>query len=660
MSAPPPTPSSLGGTGSEEAEHWMAAHFGPGVLPPFSFIYGGTPSEQFIRDWQFIHQRRPPDGPRTEHVFRYTDPETRLQLCCECCLFDDFPAIEWVVKLRNEGSEDTPLLDQIQALDVTFTRKQNGDLVLRRALGSSATRSDFAPVEELLRPNAPVTLAPVGGRSSNTTALPFFDVGSVGEGGVMVGIGWSGQWAASVVRNEDSSWQVRAGMELTHLRLHPGEEIRTPRVLLLGWQGNDHVDGHNLLRRFILAHHMPQNDGKPVALPFACSGSPAYFDPTNKGPEFNDATEENQIAYAQRYHELGLAADYWWIDAGWFEGGWPNGVGNWSIRKDGFPNGLRPVSEAVKKLGMGFLLWFEPERVYQGTWLDREHPEWILRLPGSPRGLLDLGNEEARRWLTDHISGLIEREGINVYRQDFNMDPLPYWRAADPPDRQGMAEIRHVEGLYAFWDELLQRHPGLIIDNCASGGRRIDLETVSRSVVLWRTDYQYFEPNGYQSHTCGISRYLPSTSTGCGSPDPYVFRSSMNNGLTLGWNLYQDDFRVEQARRLVEEFRRVRHLFFGDFYPLTPHRVTDDTWIAYQFHREDLREGMVLAFRRPQSPYVTARLALKGLSPTARCELTFADSGMQHVCSGNELAEGLDVTIESAPGSALITYRQCP
>jgi hypothetical protein len=69
-------------------------------------------------------------------------------------------------------------------------------------------------------------------------------------------------------------------------------------------------------------------------------------------------------------------------------------------------------------------------------------------------------------------------------------DPLPYWRANDAPDRQGMAEIRHVEGLYEFWNDLLRRHPGLVIDNCASGGRRIDLETISRSIPLWRSDWQ--------------------------------------------------------------------------------------------------------------------------------------------------------------------------
>ena len=148
-----------------------------------------------------------------------------------------------------------------------------------------------------------------------------------------------------------------------------------------------------------------------------------------------------------------------------------------------------PVSAAAEKNGLKFLLWIEPERVRVGTWLDRERPKWVLKtLQHMTTGLLNLGNKDARRWLTDTISGLID-EGISVYRQDFNMDPIDYWKFADKKTRQGITEIRHVEGLYEFWDELLRRRPGLLIDNCASGGRRLDLETVSRSMALWRTDY---------------------------------------------------------------------------------------------------------------------------------------------------------------------------
>ncbi len=420
-----------------------------------------------------------------------------------------------------------------------------------------------------------------------------------------------------------------------------------------------------MLRRFILTHHTPQKDGQPVTMPLACMGKWEIFEIAN------EATEQNQIAFAERYHQLGLDAEYFWIDAGWFEGYWPNGVGNWLARKDGFPNGLKPLSNALKKLGMGFLLWFEPERVYDGTWLDREHPEWILRATSTPNGLLNLGNPEALKWLTDYISLMIENEGISIYRQDFNMNPLPYWRGADEVDRQGMSEIRFIEGLYAFWDELLARHPGLIIDNCATGGRRLDLETISRSFPLTRTDewdqhqqdeWDLYNSNGHarQCHAYGLNLYLPCSGTFSNEPAIYDFRSALSGGMNLHWNPYAADFPVEQAKRLIGEFKRLRPFFYGDFYPLTPHSISDYVWMAYQFHREDLKQGMFLAFRRPNSSDLTARLKLRGLLPSARYELNFEDTGNKQTFTGEALAAGIDVTIEPAPGSLLVTYHECP
>ena len=658
----------------KKVETFFSTHFAAGVLPPFSFsLFGGLTPEQrkssseFLNDWQFSQETKPLDDTKTEHTFTYTDPQTSLKARCVCTAFSDFPAVEWLLTFENCGKDDTPIIENVQALDIEITRESEGEFVLHRALGSSASRMDFAPVDDVMPPNSNIKLAPIGGRSSNTHVLPFFNIEAPVENpdedggeGVMVGIGWSGQWAAELIRDDGTSLKVRAGMELTHLKLHPGEKIRTPRILLLFWQGHDRMRGHNLLRRFILAHHTLLKDGNPIIGPLAASGGAACAAPLPGFAEFNKATEHNQIALAERYRQFGLDNEYWWIDAGWFEGHWPNGVGNWFPRKDGFPNGLKPVSEAVKKMGMGFLLWFEPERVHQGTWLDTEHPEWVLKLPGNPNGLLNLGNPEAHRWLTEHISGMIENEGIAVYRQDFNIDPLPFWRATDEPDRQGITEIRYIESLYSFWDELLARNEGLIIDNCASGGRRIDLETTSRSIPLWRTDYRYFEPNGYQCHTYGLNFYLPCSGTGNGYPDIYAFRSSMNCAVVLGWNLYLPDFPVEQARSLIDEFKKVRPFFYGDYYPLTEHSINDDVWIGYQFHREDMRQGMFLVFRRPESPYLSARLKLSGLSPSGNYELNFEDTGAKITFTGEELANGIDVTIDDAPGSLLVTYRECP
>ena len=88
-----------------------------------------------------------------------------------------------------------------------------------------------------------------------------------------------------------------------------------------------------------------------------------------------------------------------------------------------------------------------------------------------------------------------------------------YEERDDTEDRQGITEIKHVTGYLAYWDELRRRHPDMLIDSCASGGRRNDLETMRRAVPLWRSDYA-FEPVGHQCMTYGISLWLPFHGTG--------------------------------------------------------------------------------------------------------------------------------------------------
>jgi alpha-galactosidase len=316
------------------------------------------------------------------------------------------------------------------------------------------------------------------------------------------------------------------------------------------------------------------------------------------------------------------------------------------------------VTQAAKDWGgKGFVVWFEPERVYEGTRIDREHPEWVTALPGNPNRLFNLGDPGALAWLTDEISGFIRSEGVTIYRQDFNFDPAPYWKAMDGPDRVGVAEMKHIEGLYAFWDALLARNPGLLVDNCASGGRRIDLETIGRSIPLWRTDYSYFEPNGYQCHTYGLHFFLPASGTGNNNPQKYHFRSSLGGAVVLGWEL-NNAFDVTQALEDVAEFKSLRAYLFGDYYPLTEYSTSDEAWAAFQWDRPEERDGIVLAFRRPLAATAAIVVKLQGLDAGADYEVSFEDYGIAVFKSGRELASGLSVKIAEAPGSLLVKYRR--
>jgi alpha-galactosidase len=638
----------------DKASTFIQTYLAMGKTPPFSFLYGGRPAASFLTKWNVTEE---PPIVTDEKVIRTTafaDPSTGLIVRSVCTVYKDYPAVEWVLNFKNTSRANTPFIDEIQAVDAELPFAGKGDAVLHRAAGSDDKPTDFMPIDEPLLPGREISFGVQEGRSSGRGALPFFNVELPG-GGVVAGLGWTGLWQASVARNAAGTARLKAGMKRTHFVLLPGEEVRSPSIALIFWAGEDRFAGHNAFRRFVLKHHTPQKDGRPVVMPLASSAGNGGPAPCNE----NSCTSERwSVATAYRYAQFGLAPEVWWIDAGWFDGSqasWWEGVGNWTVNRANFPNGLRPVSDAARQLGMGFCVWFEPERVFKGTRLDREHPEWLIRKPGADSALLNLGLPAARKWMTDYISDTIEREGITVYRQDFNFDPQEYWRGADSPDRIGISEIKHIEGLYAFWDELLKRHPGLLIDNCSGGGRRLDLETISRSVPLWRSDYPFTEFT--QSQTYGIHLFLPCNGTGNITPETYNFRSTISSALIVNWNL-SGAFPVRRAQNLLAEYKRLRPYFYGDFYPLTGYSDRDSDWLAYQFDRPETQDGMALAFRRSQCETPTCAVKLRGLNPDLSYEIFFEDYGIKIVKTGASLLkEGLELKIPEAAGSLLITYR---
>ncbi len=463
---------------------WIGkAHAAPAHLP-FSFHYGGKKITGIPKEWNPVVTARHIDANIDETIAEGTDSATGLTIRVELWEYRDFPVVEWVVWFSNTGSAPTPVLSDIMAIDSTFT----GDApVLAHCNGDFYAEEGYTPRDTALQEGSVLTFAPNGGRPSDG-AFPYYRLQFAGSG-VTLAIGWPAQWCATFT-GVAGGVSVRAGQQQTHLRLLPGEHIRTPRITVLCWQG-DATRGINLWRRWYLAHILPRPDGQPLAPLLAVAG-------TDEGEEFTAATEENQLRYQDKFIGEGFDFDVWWIDAGWYpcrdeqgERKWWR-TGTWTPDPERFPHGLKAIADNAAKHGARLLLWFEPERVTQGSQLFQQHPEWLLQItPPDFSALLNLGNPACREWLTNHICALIQQNGIGVYRQDFNFPPLDYWRNEELEDRQGMRENLHVQGYLQFWDDLLARNPGLWIDSCASGGRRNDLETMRRAVPLHYTDYGY-------------------------------------------------------------------------------------------------------------------------------------------------------------------------
>ena len=635
--------------------------------PPFSFVLDGTSSRQLLEEVTPRRETERLDAARCRQTLTYALPEPGLEVRCEAVVYNDCPAVEWVVHFKNIGHADSAIIEDIQALDLEAERAAGErELVLNYASGSNNAVDDFAPQKLVLGPRCDRVFAADHGRSSSRSpdgVMPFFNVQGDG-GGIIAAVGWTGQWSARFRRDDGRRLTVQAGMERTRLKLHPGEEIRTPRILLLFWRG-EWLHGQNLFRRFILDHCSPRPGGNRLLAPIAQSS-------------FGTIPAKEHLLRIERLKDVPF--DHYWIDAGWFGDcqvtqQWYAQAGSWKVNPRLYPEGLKQIGQAAAAAGRKFIVWFEPERVYKGSELDRDHPDWLLGKDAAWRqglglenwqenALLNLGHPQARQWITDRISLIITQEGIDVYRQDFNIDPLAFWRHTDEPEREGMTEIRYVEGLYAFWDELLRRHPNLLIDNCSSGGRRLDLETTRRSIPLWRSDLQcsaYYSPLGSQSQTLALSYWLPLHSCGCREAgDRYDFRSALSSNIIACWvGIEHPAFPVEWARRMVAEAVAVREFFYGDLYPLTEYSLSEEVWLAYQMDRDDLGEGVILAYRREKCPYASASLKLHGLQPDAEYIVRDWDTGVESPRTGRSLMQdGLTVTMRDAPSSAIIGYKK--
>jgi alpha-galactosidase len=615
---------------------------------PFSFVYGGKPSAELLKDWQHTAASRElPD--RTRYEVAWIEPRSGLRVVAEVIAYKRYPAVDWVLRFQNTGKQDTPILEDVQALDVTLaTGNAQQPAVLHHLAGDDCSPRSFMPLESPLPVGGAIRLAPQGGRSSNGT-FPFFNFECQGSG-LFTAVGWTGQWAASFQRGPDGLTRLRGGMERTHLLLHPGETIRSPRILLMAWQG-DRMAAHNRFRRLMLFHYTPKEQSRPVALPIFWQ----CYDRYHGHPAW--PTEAGQCRAAEMAAKTGC--DFLWLDAAWFPGDFPNGVGNWFCKPKAFPNGLKPVSDACHKLGLRFIVWFEPERVAAGSQIAREHPEFVFG--GAGGGLFKLNDPAARQWLTDLLVRRIRDFGMDWYRNDFNMDPLPAWRRNDAPDRQGMTEIRYVEGHYALWDAIIASKPGLFIDNCASGGRRIDIETLRRSVPLWRSDTACQAGRGdwHQAQAIGMSYYLPLHQICAWTTDAYEMRSSSGPGAIVQFAYLDGGFSAEAAKQAVAEVKENQKYFYGDFYPLTDCSTEPDRFVAYQVHRPDLDAGLVLAFRRAKCNVPRIEAALGGLNPKLSYEVEFIDQQRNKTTKtlgGRSLRDNLPLYIPQPGASLLVRY----
>jgi hypothetical protein len=239
--------------------------------------------------------------------------------------------------------------------------------------------------------------------------------------------------------------------------------------------------------------------------------------------------------------------------------------------------------------------------------------------------------------------------------------------------RDGITEAKYISNLYAYWDSLRSKFPSLLIDNCASGGRRLDFEAMRRSVPLWRSDKSPWNPLEMQNQTFGLSDWLPFHGSGADMSAgvaglPYAFKSGMGAVSISAWPFAEPLTSAFWAvgKSELAKWQSVRDLFVGDYYPLISYNAESDTnyfrrndiWMAWQYDRPDLGRGLAQVFRRAENKQTTQSIRFQGLKATGNYKIFEQDSPAKvSILSGQVLMNnGFSVTLDTSNKAAVIVY----
>jgi len=643
----------------------------------FSFTYDGQPiGPDFPADWQATTR---PGALAT--TLRHASGLTVVR---ESRVFPELDAVEYTLRFRNESQSALPMLAEVHALDVTFEGGAAKGASVVSCGGGRAEAvfppKDFAVTKTALGFSAPVqdqlTLRGDRGLPSSVN-LPFFFIENEARAaGIYVGIGWTGNWTATVAADpRGKALHIQGGMADLAVRLQPGEEISGPTILIGGFQG-PLDNGVNRLRRVIRDHYTPSVGGRELVAPVLYT---TWFD---IGAELD---EKLFCTLADRAAELGQ--EIFLLDAGWYAGTptapytnmrttWDaisRSLGNWEQgeERSRFPSGLAVLADYVRSKGMQFGLWFEPERVGPESFLTRTHRDWVTFIPNRKWGFVDFGKTEVQDYFCRIFDRYIKETGLRYIRWDHNSEvPASFWAARDSADRRGISEIRHLEGMHRVEDWIRKNHPDVIFESCAGGGQRIDLATLERRHTIWISD-QTMDPQIVRFHLEGLNQFVPGhrqaiafaamrntlRQPGATFPD-LAYQCRFGGAFGLAGRLHEwPPAMREQARKHFDVFKKIRRFLSEDYYLLGGQSRTLDVWSGWQFHDPRASEGFVQAFR-VRSPEPRKKLVLKGLDPKSEYQFTDPYTGQTLKASAASLlSDGLEFDLPLM-ASRVLVYRR--
>ena len=441
---------------------------------------------------------------------------------------------------------------------------------------------------------------------------------------------YSGNFEAAVECSQYESSRFVMGIHPYHFcwTLAPGESFTSPEAALVcspcGFAQMSR-QFHRTIRNHLLRDPYSHRR-KPVLLN---SWEATYF----------DFTADKLVEIAKEASLLGM--ELFVMDDGWFgsRNDDNSGLGDWRINKTKLPEGLESLVAKINDMDMAFGIWVEPEMVNENSDLYREHPDWVLHIPGrSPaRGRGQLVLDFSRKDIRDHIyrqlQAVFSSAPIAYIKWDMNRSLTDVWSAALPAERQGEVYHRYVLGVYDLLERLHHDYPHILIEGCCGGGGRFDGGMLYYTPQIWCSDdsdavdrlkIQYgtsfcYPPSCMGAHVSAVPNEQNGRIT------PLETRGVVAISGAFGYEMDLKKCTKEEKaeiRRQIQLYKTHYDLICqGDYYRLSS-PFENPSFTAWEHVSADKREAVVsLVFgnQRPASPF--HRLRLKGLDASLQYQV---------------------------------------
>lgn len=595
---------------------------------------------------------------------RQKDNYYPLQIISYYRLLPEYDIIEKWIEISNTGNAEYILIENIQSGSL-WLPSSNYELTHL----SGALRNEFQPQVTMLT----YGVKSVQAKDFKSYGAPYFAVRPAGQrmennGDVWYGqLHYSGNWNLDFEKLPNGNLQIVGGIRFwdTSITLAPSESFKSP-VFSFGYTQSGYEAVMQNYAAYISEELAPKANKKKLR--------PVIYN-SWYATEF-DVNEQQQMSLAKAAKEIGV--EMFVIDDGWFKGRTSDrgGLGDWTVDKNKFPNGLNPLIKQINDLGMDFGIWVEPEMVNPDSDLFRTHPDWIFYYPnrrktlGRMQHMLNLGREDVYRYLLKSLTDLLRNHNIKYLKWDMNRHlSEPGWPSQELK-KQKEARIRHIQNLYRLIDTLKSEFPEVWFETCSSGGGRVDLGMLSRMDVSWASDnidpldrifIQYAYLGAFPANTMVSWTGEEDWHKGNYSLE-FRFDVAMNGVLGIGNDItmWSEKERVI-AKEKIALYKKIRPLIHnGILYRLMSPYESNHS--VLQFISPDKTEAVILCYNIAEQlsgsirfPINDIRLRLRELDP----EKNYIIDGTEEIFSGNYLINtGLKYPIKGIFTSKIIQIKQ--